>query len=134
MKDTEEILQFIASRIGHIYFRPLMWGGTAVGVDLTLHFYHELWAEIHHQQEHYLKISRKIHEQQKCGAASFATRYGLNHPTSSEKERAAYAVEQWRKISKKMVVPVPYTAIRAEFKENDLLKDLFLDEKETAPK
>jgi hypothetical protein len=134
VKETEEIIRFIAYRIGHIYFRPLMWAGTAVGVDLTLHYYHELWAEIHNLQEHYLVVTRKIHEQQKCGSASFARRYGLNNPNSSEKERAIYTVEQWRKISKKMGVAVPYTTIRTEFENNELLKNLFLSENKNNPK
>jgi hypothetical protein len=63
-----------------------------------------------------------------CGAASFAHCHRLNHPDSSEQERVEYVVEQWRKISKLIGLPVPYSKIRSGFEGNERLRALFPDE------
>jgi len=83
-----------------------MYGGTAEGVDLILHYYHELWAEIKDEQQKHETVLRKILKEQECGAATFSTRYRLNYPNYSESEIASYAVTQWKKISKRFGVPV----------------------------
>jgi hypothetical protein len=73
-------------------------------------------------------VVRAVARHQECGAASFAHRYWLNHPDSSEQECVEYVVDQWRKISKLIGLPVPYSKIRSEFEGNERLEALFPDE------
>ncbi len=98
MKTTDQVIEFITSRIGHIYARPLMYGGTAEGVDNILHLYHELWADIVERKENYDNIRQQIYKEQECGSAGFARRYQSNHSNTPETETAIYVVEQWKKI------------------------------------
>ena len=108
MKTAEQILEFIQERIGHIYFRPLMYSGNAENLDTVLANYHELWAMICEREELYRSTNRAVHEKQRTGAISFSRRYGLKHPSASEQEKAEYAVNQWRIISKRMGMKIPY--------------------------
>ncbi len=102
MKSTDQVIEFITSRIRHIYARPLMYGGSAKGVDNILHLYHELWADIVERKEDYENIRQHIYKEQECGSAGFASRYQLNHSNSSETETVKYVVEQWKKISERL--------------------------------
>lgn len=116
MKTVEEIIAYIAHRIGYIYYhRPLMYGGTAHGVDTLLHYYHELWAEIVDRQDEFRRTSWGVHAEEDCDAASFPTRYARNHPDAKEAEIADYAVRQWRKISERLGVPIPHQELKREF-------------------
>jgi len=127
-KSLEQIAESLALRIGHIYFRPLMYGQNAGEVQMALDLYHSFWAELLDKKQELSEAARAIARQQECGAANFAHRYRLDHPDSSEQERAEYVVEQWRKISKLIGLPVPYSKIRSEFKDNERLRSLFPDE------
>ena len=106
MKSIDQILQFITGRIGHIYFRPLMYGGTPEEVDLILHYYHELWAEIVDQREQYQEISRAMHQEEDTGAAGFARSFMKNNPDAADTEVVTYIVNQWMKIGEKLNIPV----------------------------
>jgi len=74
------------------------------------------------------EAAHAVANEQECGAASFTHRHRLNHPDSSEQERVEYVVEQWRKISKLVGLPVPYSKIRSGFEGNERLMALFPDE------
>ena len=102
MKDAQQIAGFLSARIGRIYERPLMYGGTAAGVDLILHSYHELWAMIHGRDEEYREISDAIHAAEGCGSADFAFHYRRAAPHAPEEEVARYSVEQWSKLSDRL--------------------------------
>ena len=119
MKSPEETIAFIASRIGHIYHRPLMYGGTADGVDLVLHYYHELWAEIVERHRDFRKAESTVSDQERCNSHNFASRYRVDHPRAEDKEIADYVVAQWRKVSGLLGVPIPYDQIIQEL-ERDL--------------
>ena len=128
MKTAEQILEFIPERIGHIYFRPLMYSGNAENLDTILHYYHELWAMICDCEELYQSVSRKVHEKQRTGAVGFATRYGMKHPSASEDEKAEYAAHHWQKISKGIGMKIPYKKLRESFQHTEHLKNKFADE------
>ncbi len=115
MKSVDQIADFIVERIGHIYFRPLMYGDSASGVDAILHYYHELWSMIFDQSDFYRSISRSIHAERECGSADFSTKYKMDHSTASEHEIAFFVVDQWMRISEALEIPVPYERIRNEF-------------------
>ncbi len=106
MRDSRQIAEFVEERIGHIYRRPLMYGGTPDGVDLILHYYHELWAEIHQRRGDYEQASSEAHEAERCGSMDFSTRYRRERPDASEGEAAAYVVSMWRKIDEKLGLAV----------------------------
>jgi hypothetical protein len=108
MKSTDQVIEFITSRIGQIYARPLMYGGTAEGVDNILHLYHELWADFVERKEAYDNIRQQVYAEQECGSATFASRYQFNHSSSSQTEIAKYVVEQWGKISERLGVPISF--------------------------
>jgi hypothetical protein len=106
MKSSEQISDFITDRIAAIYERPLPFGGTPDGVELVLHCYHELWAEIHDTKEEYKSVSLKIHAEQDCGSMNFAFRYKqLNQRTTTD-EVAAYVVGQWQRISHELGISI----------------------------
>ena len=111
MKSVEEVIEFVAKRIGHIYHRALMYGGTPGGVDLILHYCHELWAEIVERQQEYWDTSMRVHEEQDCGAFDFSGRFRKVHPEATDEETVGYVVRQWRKISDQLGVPIPYDEI-----------------------
>ncbi len=116
MKNIQNVASFIEERIGHIYFRPLMYGGTASCVDMLLHYYHELWAEIFDNKDLYDKVQRKVHDACECEALNFSGRFSFNHPEASELEMVQFVVDQWMIISKELGVSVPYDNIRKLFK------------------
>ena len=128
MKSSKQIAESIALRIGHIYFRPAMYGGTPEGVELVLYCYHELWTDIFGLREQFIPAIQAISAEESCGALGFAHHHKRRYPRASRDKTMAYVVKQWRKISKRLSVPVPYAAIRLEFKDNERPKNLFLDE------
>jgi hypothetical protein len=98
MRDGRQIVEFVEERIGHVFRRPLMYGGTPEAVDLILHYYYELWAVAHERGGEFRKISDAFHMSEGCQAASFAYHYRVCHPAASEDDVACYAVSMWRKI------------------------------------
>jgi hypothetical protein len=117
MKSTDQIVDFIVERIGHIYFRPLMYGGSASGVDTILHYYHELWSIIFDEYDNYQSIRNSIEAKLGCGSANFSTKYKMEHSNATEKEVAFFAVDQWMLISEKLGILVPYEKIKKELKK-----------------
>jgi hypothetical protein len=112
MKSADEIIDFIADRIGHIYHhRPLMYGDTPAGVDHILDYYHELWAEIVDRQQDYRDAFERAHREEDCDAMTFSRRYANRHPNATDEEIANYTVKRWRNISDQLGVPIPHDNI-----------------------
>ncbi|HMV87433.1 MAG TPA: hypothetical protein PLD20_01790 [Blastocatellia bacterium] len=118
VKSVKDIVGFIALRIGEVYFRPLMYGGNAIGVDALLHGYHEVWAEAFD----YRKTLQ-------LALDNLPILTALNDETLTEDEKAALVVERWRLISRQIGIPVPYKQLRESFKENERLRNKFPEEK-----
>ncbi len=117
MKDSQEIEAILALKIGYMYYhRPLMYGGTADGVDLLLHTYHEIWSEIEGRHDEFRNTWWRVLEEEECGSANFSTRYRMNHPEASDEEIVSYAVDQWRKVSTRLGVPIPHQQLRLSFR------------------
>lgn len=118
MKTPEEIVALLAHHIGLLYYhRPLMYGGSGDGVELTLLNYHHIWAEVVERYDEFRQTWWKVLEEEDCGAANFSHRYSMNHPTASEAEIAEYVCTQYRKISDRLGVPIPHAALKKEFDE-----------------
>jgi len=130
MKTSQEIVNYLCQRIGQIYFRPLMYGGTGEGVGLALSIYHEMLAEIYEQQEAFTLAIRTRQAEENCEAFDFSRRYRERNPSASEQEIATYVVEQWRIVSKRLNLPIPYASLREAFRENERLRNKFLDEEQ----
>ena len=113
MKSTKQTLEYIAEEIGHVYFRPLMYGGDAEGVDLLLYNYHKLWAVITDREKEFTNLSGELHKEQDCGAANFSTAYKIKKPGADEQETAFYVVDQWQKASNSLGIPIPYEKLRS---------------------
>lgn len=94
MKTKEQIAETYVERIGHVYFRPLIYGGDGHGIELLLSLYHSFWAELLDQEDNLSDSIKTVMEEQKCGAFSFVRRYKYNHPNATEEELADYAVLQ----------------------------------------
>jgi hypothetical protein len=119
MKSVDEILAYVALRIAYVYDRPLMYGYSGQGVDQLLLIYHEIWAEIKDCQDELRRIWWRTLEDEECGSANFATRYSMNHPDALDQEIAQYVVNQWRKISEWLSVPVPYEELEKKFPKSE---------------
>jgi hypothetical protein len=102
MKTVDQIVAIVEDRIGHIYARPLMYGGTAQGVDLILHNYHELWAMIVDRQDDYQTIRMDSYGEEGCGSANLATHYHRDRPRASDQETVRHVVDRWNKISDRL--------------------------------
>lgn len=104
-RTAEEILEYVASRIGHVYRRPLMYGGTADGVDVVLRTLHDLYAQIVDRHDDLIPPREDLVPG--VGSAGFAFHYRQRlHAgrTVPEPEAAAYVVEQWQRIDERLGV------------------------------
>jgi hypothetical protein len=117
MKSSEEIIAYLAERIGYIYHhpRPLMYGGTAEGVDLLLWNYHEIWSEVVEKQEEFQTVRRNVLDEADCQAAGFPTRYLWDYPAATQEEVAQFVTKQWRIISDRVGVPIAHERLIREF-------------------
>jgi hypothetical protein len=119
MKTTEEIIEFIAQRLGYIYrHRPLMYGGTAKGVDLLGYTYHELWAEIVERQKDNRDIQDQVSLEEDCNGSGFAGRYRRDHADASDEETVQYVIEHWRTISDRLGVPILHEEIIEDLRQS----------------
>jgi hypothetical protein len=119
MKSVEQIVDYLAERIGYIYHhpRPLMYGGTAEGVDLLLWNYHEIWSEVVERQEEFQTVLRNVHDEASCQAAGFPTRYLWDYPSATQEELAQFVTKNWRTISDRLGVPIAHERLSREFAE-----------------
>ena len=104
--DATQIVGFLANRIDQIFQRPLMYGGTSEGVDIILHYYHELWAMICYREKEYQSISWDIHAAEGCDSANFTSHYRRSRPHAPDEDAVLYVVEQWARISKRLGMPI----------------------------
>lgn len=106
MKNAAGLMRFVLTRIEQVYEQPLVYGRTSDGVDLVLHYYHELWAFLAGREEDYRRISRDAHAEQLGGSGPFVAQYRWHEPAASEQEIVGYIVERWREISDRLGVPL----------------------------
>lgn len=128
MLSPEAMQTSLCFRIGHVYFRPFMYGGTVDCVELLLYFLHDLWAELMEQREAFQSVSQEVHREQRCGAGSFAMQYSRKHPNAAPDEVVSYVVSQWRVIDKRMGLLIPYAEIRQSFAHMKGIAGRFPDE------
>lgn len=88
-----------------------MYGGSPSGVELILHYYHELWAEIQERHKQYQEVRDEVSQKEGLGAGEFSTSFLINNPEASNKEVTQYVVQQWMKISEKLKIPINYSGI-----------------------
>jgi hypothetical protein len=124
MKSTDEIIAYLAHRIGMIYYhdRPLMYAGTGRSLDLLLHTVHEIWAHAANRSDELEEAWRAALKREDCGSADFSGRYSLDHPDADCDEICEYVVGQWWPITKQLGVPIPHEQLEKEFAEHVLVK------------
>jgi hypothetical protein len=105
VRDSQQITEYVEERIGQVYLRPLMYGGSADGVDNLLHWYHDLWAVIHQREDDFLREASSAHADEGCDSANFAFHYRRDRPSATEAEVAGYVVSMWRRIGERLGVP-----------------------------
>jgi len=111
MKTADEIIAYLADRIGHIYFhpKPHMFAANAEELDRVLYVYHEIWSEI---------IDRKDLALQVGNSLGFAIPYAQEHPDAAEEQVAREVVRQWSVVSRNLELPIPYEALSQKFKQS----------------
>jgi hypothetical protein len=100
---ADEIIALIVAKIGHIYERPLMYGGNAEGVDSLLFVLHSLWSEATGRIDEFEQARATRCDTECCNAMSFAGYYQGRNPSALEPEITAFVVSQWRAISENIV-------------------------------
>jgi hypothetical protein len=120
MRNVAEVVEYLAYRIGVIYYhdRPLMYGGTPDGVELLLYTYHDIWAQAAERESDLESVWRDALKQEDCGSANFSGRYSYNNPDADDVEVADYVLHQWRRISKSLAVPIPHERLEKDFAEH----------------
>ncbi|HZU36432.1 MAG TPA: hypothetical protein VFA18_11015 [Gemmataceae bacterium] len=110
MKQAADLMRFVLNRLEQVYEQPLVYGRTAEGVDLILHYYHELWAFLAGRDGDFRRVSRDAHAAQLGGSGPFVTQYRWYEPAASDEEVVEYIVNRWREISDRLGVPLPWKA------------------------
>ena len=116
MWTPQQISEFLELRIGHVLVRPMMFGGSGQGVDLTLHQLLELWSMIHECHAEYLTTREKRSAAIRAGSNSFAGIYQRRHPQATEGEVSDYVAKQYQKIIKQLKLPLPWKQIEEQLK------------------
>jgi hypothetical protein len=111
MKTADEIITYLADRIGHIYFhpKPLMFAATAEELDRVLYLYHEIWSEI---------VGRKDLSLQVGNSLGFAIPYSRQHPQATDEQVAQEVVRRWSVVSRNLELPIPYEALSQKFQQS----------------
>jgi hypothetical protein len=106
LKTADEVLAMIATRIGDVYARPLMYGGTADGVECVLYQLHSLWALAMGRIGEFHRSVSDTCQEVGSDAMGFSTFYRQSHPRATELETAEFVVAQWKRISQHCGVPL----------------------------
>jgi hypothetical protein len=113
MRTADEILQFVLEMIGHIYYRPSMYGGDAHGVDVALWNYHLLWAEIVERREELEAVQFARITRRRCCTRAFYDHYRRHVKQGCSDEEAIQAgVEEWQRIDQELGIVVPVSAAK----------------------
>jgi hypothetical protein len=110
VKHAADLMRFVLKRLEDIYEQPLVYGRTSDGVDLVLHYYHELWAFLAGREDDFRRVSCDAHAEQLGGSGPFVAQYRWQEPAASEEEVLCYVVGRWRDISDRLGVPLPWQA------------------------
>ncbi len=111
MWTAQQISDFLELRLSNVLMRPMMFGGSGAGVDLTLHQLLELWSMIHERHDEYRRVREKRSSTIKAGVNSYAGIYQQRHPQASEGDISDYVVQQYQKIIRQLKLPLPWTQI-----------------------
>ena len=124
MKSTDQVVAYLAYRIGQIYYhdRPNAYGKTAEGVELLLHTLHDIWAHAVGRSDELEDAWRAALKREDCGIGNFSARYLVDHPEADDEEAADYVVQHWRKISEALAVPIPHAQLEQDFAEHIFVK------------
>ncbi|MFO0896614.1 MAG: hypothetical protein U0836_04205 [Pirellulales bacterium] len=119
MTSIDEVIEHLAYRIALIYYdNPFSYGGYAEGVDNLLCTYHQVWAEIVGRFDEFRDVRWKVGEEDSCGANNFSGCYLQQHPDADNEAVTEYVVQQWRKVSDRLGVPIRHEEIQQELEES----------------
>ena len=113
MNSIDDVIEYLAYRIGLIYYEnAYAYGGYADGVNTLLQTYHEVWAEIVGRYDELRECCSRLWEEDECGANHFPGCY--LHPDAPDEEVTEYVVQQWRKVSDRLGVPIRHEELQQE--------------------
>lgn len=121
MWTAQDVSEFLELRIGHVLATPrgpMMFGGSAEGVDVLLNSYLELWSRLNERYEDYETLRCQQRSALNAGSASFAFHYRRRNKKQSEFHAANYVALQYKKIIQQLQLPVPCKQIKAERRKN----------------
>jgi hypothetical protein len=124
MKSTTEIVAYLSYCIGKIYYhdRPIVYGGTAAGVELLMYMYHDIWAHAENRSDQFEQAWRAALKREDCGTLNFSGRYSLDHPEADCDEIADYVLKHWWTITKALGIPIPHEQLEIDFAEHIQVK------------
>jgi hypothetical protein len=106
VRNSQPIADFLEERIFHICQRPLMYGGTPDGVELTLHDHLDVWALIYEREDEFQRASWDVHAEEECGSAGFTFHYLRTRPDAPDEETVEYVVDRWKRIIRRLGIRV----------------------------
>src|SRR5690242_8593971 len=92
MTTVGQVIEFVQKRLGDIFERPLMYGGTAEGVDLILFCYYELWATILGRNDDFHRIRIEVYEELGSQARGFPLYFRRENPKATEHELCGHVI------------------------------------------
>jgi hypothetical protein len=106
MTTAAEVVDLIVQRFGDILSRPLMYGGTAAGVDNLLWQLVLLWSEALGRRERFYSVVMASAEDAGRGSESVSSYFKRNHPEASEGEIAEHVVSSWKQLAEQILKPI----------------------------
>jgi hypothetical protein len=110
MLDTPTIIANLVTRIGWVYERPLMYGGTPAAVEGVIECLHSMWAMCLEREQQYRIAMEDLHRQEEHHAMNCSTWYAEQHPRAPEEETAAYVVSFYKRLDVAIGLPATSNA------------------------
>jgi hypothetical protein len=104
VKSATDIREFVRTRIGYVYERPLMYADRVESLDTLLHFYHELIQYIDEcSRNELLEAMESVQKAIGCpGAKSFGQFCRENAAGKSEQDLATEIVDLWKQVDREL--------------------------------
>jgi hypothetical protein len=93
-----EIVEKLIAHLRGLYERPLMFGGTAEGVELLLDSLHWTWAMCHEREADYERALADLHYEAGHQAMNCFGYYAHKYPHPTEEAKVAHVVSCFRRL------------------------------------
>ncbi len=102
MLSAEKIISNIVDRIARVYERPLMFGGSAAGVEVLLLSLHETLAMCEDREDEFWQAFHSLHESEGHQAMNCSTFHSQQEPLASEAAIAAHVIEFFKRLNEEL--------------------------------